>query len=102
VTERTWPPPEVELNDLGHGVSWSRSVYGDESEWIGILEWHQCQDGEPGHLTAGGVYFKNAPEFLKGARWDLVQEDPLTLSPSILCKRCGLHGFIRAGRWVPA
>jgi hypothetical protein len=25
--------------------------------------------------------------------------DPLTVSPSILCDDCGLHGFIVAGRW---
>ena len=27
--------------------------------------------------------------------------DPLTVSPSILCPDCGLHGFIRSGVWVP-
>lgn len=26
----------------------------------------------------------------------------LTLAPSILCKTCGDHGFIREGRWVAA
>lgn len=30
------------------------------------------------------------------------QEEPLTISPSILCPRCNLHGFIREGRWVSA
>lgn len=41
----------------------------------------------------------------KGAgqpEWDVISEDPLTLSPSILCRRCGNHGFIREGKWVEA
>lgn len=27
------------------------------------------------------------------------QLDPVTVSPSILCPDCDLHGFVRAGRW---
>ncbi len=34
--------------------------------------------------------------------WDVIQEEPLTLAPSILCKACGDHGFIRNGKWVRA
>lgn len=29
----------------------------------------------------------------------IVTRDPLTVSPSIACGDCGLHGFIREGRW---
>lgn len=36
-----------------------------------------------------------------GPYWTVESWDPLTLSPSLLC-HCGDHGFIRAGRWVPA
>lgn len=32
----------------------------------------------------------------------VVSADPLTITPSILCPDCGLHGFITAGRWSPA
>lgn len=32
----------------------------------------------------------------------VVQEKPLTVEPSVLCPDCGLHGFIRSGRWVSA
>ena len=34
--------------------------------------------------------------------WQVESWEPLTLSPSLLCRLCGDHGFIRAGRWVPA
>lgn len=32
----------------------------------------------------------------------LVSRDPLTIEPSLLWPCCGVHGFIRAGRWVAA
>lgn len=95
-----WPPADIERHDLGHGVSWSKSCTED-GQWIGILEWHVCKDPE-GQLSAGGVNFENAPEWVKGARWQLLKEDPLTIAPSVLCVTCGLHGFIQEGRWVPA
>lgn len=94
----SWPPDDIEMHDLGHGVKWSKAVDKDGS-WIGILEWHVCERGE---LTAGGVYFEGAPDWIKGARWKLENESPLTISPSVLCRNCGLHGFIREGTWVPA
>lgn len=36
------------------------------------------------------------------SRWKVEKEDPLTLSPSVLCMRCGDHGFVRDGKWVRA
>lgn len=93
----TWPPEDIEFHDLGHGVSWSK-VVDQKENWIGILEWHEC--GEKG-LIPKGVYFENAPDDVRGARWKLVKEAPLTLGGSILCRSCGLHGFIIDGRWVP-
>lgn len=36
------------------------------------------------------------------ALWQLQSEDPLTITPSLLCGRCGDHGFITEGRWMPA
>lgn len=97
--ERTWPPADMELNDLGSGMFWTPTMHN--GVWVGIIEWHRCVDPE-GVLAAGGVLFQNAPESLKGARWTLECESPLTLSPSVLCRTCGLHGWIREGRWVPA
>lgn len=35
-------------------------------------------------------------------RWEVVAWEPLTLAPSILCRACGDHGWIRAGRWERA
>lgn len=63
-------------------------------------------DGEP----LGVAYVHFAPNGdrhegwvpIGGAGWKLDQLESLTLSPSLLCRACGHHGFIRDGRWVPA
>jgi len=48
-------------------------------------------------------WFTGWIDLTSGTRHRLVSEDPLTIEPSILCPAgCGLHGFIRGGRWVPA
>jgi hypothetical protein len=40
--------------------------------------------------------------FADRSLWQVESFDPPTFSPSLLCGRCGDHGFIREGRWVPA
>lgn len=34
--------------------------------------------------------------------WQVLSWEPLTLSPSIACRSCGDHGFIRNGKWERA
>lgn len=34
--------------------------------------------------------------------WKVESDEPLTLSPSILCRACGDHGHIRNGKWERA
>jgi len=53
-----------------------------------------CYSGVTFH---GPVQERIAPE---DSMWTVESLDPLTLSPSLLCRACGDHGFIRAGRWV--
>lgn len=63
---------------------------------------HAAPDGSPCASAAG----LDSPEarrvFPARELWTVEAWDPLTLSPSLLCMRCGDHGFIRAGKWVPA
>lgn len=67
----------------------------DTTEPAGITEWHWTCD----HWCAGFVPFKSHnPDY----GWDVHSLDPLHLEPSLLCRLCGSHGFIRAGVWVPA
>ena len=78
--------------DLGHGVTAEVRRIGETIH--GVAYWHPCAAG----MSEGWADTK--PTWPDG--WDLVSVEPLTLSPSLLCRGCGHHGFIREGRWVPA
>jgi len=60
---------------------------------VGVLEKHRRADG----AWCEGVLHIVGPD-----SWEVVQESPLTLSPSIDCSVCPAHGYIREGRWVDA
>lgn len=92
------PPPEA--LDIGGGHRITFAEY--EGEVAGINDWHLKSDGE---WCVGWVSFKGAAwhrSMPQTAGWDVIQREPLTLSPSLLCRGCGSHGFIQNGRWVPA
>lgn len=40
-----------------------------------------------------------APALRVGNGHVIENMDPVTISPSILCPDCDLHGYVRAGRW---
>lgn len=84
--------------DIGHGVRIYWTVAEDPDVRVGLIEEHDSPSGR----CAGNVFFRGrVPDDCHPA-WTIESEDPLTLSPSILCRTCGHHGFIRGGRWVPA
>jgi len=84
------------LVDIGHGVRISVRKLCDTDDSAGIYYEHQRPDGSG--TCHGWVPFK--PHHNSG--WDVASLDPLTISPSMLCRACGHHGFIRDGKWVPA
>lgn len=85
---------------LGHDTFYTKVFWHDE--WVGIHEWHP----ERGEYEAGFVAFtgRTMPDWRRpGApTWEVISEEPLTLSPSLACGQCGHHGWIRDGKWVPA
>lgn len=90
--------------DIGHGhvIEYVRDPNGTA---IGLHDYHDRPDGS-GRCAAGFVFFDipEAQSYMatKANSWQVESREPLTLSPSLLCRACGDHGFIRAGRWVPA
>jgi uncharacterized protein DUF6527 len=95
------PPQNAIFLDEGHAIVLSE-YKGDTA---GINEWHRKQDGAwcRGWVAFNGSAWAKAfsavPDF---QGWDIVQREPLTLTPSILCRVCGSHGFITNGKWVAA
>lgn len=75
-----------------------------EGELSGLNYWHPGKDGKPcmGFITFAGRAWARRFDGQQIEAWDVVQESPLTLSPSLLCRACGDHGFIRDGKWVRA
>lgn len=74
-------------------------VLDRQGNWVGIHEWHLAE----GKRCGGFVTF-DTPEAHEvtteaSPKWTVESRDPLTLSPSLLCRRCGHHGFLRQGLW---
>ena len=82
--------------DIGHGVSIEIRHVAGETEPAGVAYKHP--DGKGGTCEGWAPFKSHNPE--KG--WDVQGLVPLTISPSLLCRICGNHGFIRNGVWVPA
>lgn len=86
----------INWSDIGHGVAVVEYTETGRDGPAGLLWRHACPD-DPRGPESGGTAAPFAP-----GRWALLSRDPLTLGGSLLCPVCGLHGFVRDGRWVPA
>ena len=88
--------------DLGHGVRVRFFADPGSDERAGLIFLHRTPAG--GECDGGPIRFDTAAnaDWPADHRWQVHSMNPLDLSPSLLCGRCGTHGFIRAGRWVPA
>lgn len=88
-----------EWEDIGDGVR-IRRVFRDGV--LDALDWqHGCTVGCDDFVPLR----RGAPTGpFSAAAWEIHSEEPLTISPSLLCTvpSCKRHGFIREGRWVPA
>lgn len=88
--------------DLGDSHTLTFATHDGEISGASIA--HKKPDGSD---CDGWIAFADrawAKKFAPGAiaTWAVEQDDPLTLSPSVLCRACGDHGFVRNGRWVKA
>jgi hypothetical protein len=104
---------DIDWQDIGHEikiafVGWfpDRELNPDKAhlpdvEKYSLLLGHQCKDRwAPNGCTLDSPV---ARELEPGRpMWQVESWEPLTLSPSLLCRTCGRHGFIKQGRWVPA
>lgn len=104
-------PGREQEHDLGEQRSFLW-LYGYDDDLIGLIEHHppSPQDAANGSVYCGGYLAWNTPPdgtHMKLSGHTLVSGGPgdeasLTISPSVLCRRCGNHGWIQNGRWVNA
>lgn len=80
--------------DIGHGVTVELRYHA------GVLHgvWYEHPRPDGAGRCSGFASVK--PAWDDG--WDVVSLEPLTLSPSLLCRACGHHGFVQNGAWAPA
>ncbi len=102
---------DIDLGD-GHWLSFhgwhpDRSIQSNAERYAGVPDverWgaavpHRMVDGT---LCGGFVTFDGEVQrqVHPGApKWTVEAWEPLSLSPSLLCRACGDHGFIKGGRW---
>jgi len=95
--------PIADTLDLGDSHTLLFSSYKGQPR-VGASVLHLRPDGTKceGWIAFRGKAWADsfAPDSI--ATWEVVQEDPLTISPSILCRACGDHGYVRNGRWERA
>lgn len=93
-----WQPDDLPANRALYNVP--DGVPMPRVDPAGILVHHRAADGS-WCMSAAHFDMPGLPPSVK-VRWQVVQAEPLTLDPSLECLRCGDHGHIRDGRWVPA
>jgi hypothetical protein len=85
--DRSNPPSNwASATDAGSDIYWSRITTGSLGS---VIVWHWCKDG--GRWVASGT-----------RNHAVVSLDPVHLEPSLLFSCCGVHGFLRDGKWVAA
>lgn len=106
--------------DFGRGVTGVFTVWSPDRELnpryvdvpdidpFGLILYHPRPDDSRECASSLDVDTPERQQAMAAGRWpprpvwQVLSLDPLTLSPSTRCRACGLHGFIRDGRWVPA
>lgn len=90
--------------DLGHD-HYVSGVVDKVGTVVGFITEHP--DPRTGAPCAGYAELDTSPSAQPGRTWRLVAGDAkalagLTLEPSLQCTSCGDHGWIKAGKWLPA
>jgi hypothetical protein len=101
--------------DFGSGVSgqffsWApdRSIPANAQRYATLPDIERCgmsfehRRPDSGDSCGGFLTFDSKVArvvFPDHARWKVESWQPLTLSPSVLCRTCGRHGYVIAGRW---
>ncbi len=99
----------MKVIDLGSGFSYEwygwhpdRSIPANAERFQGIPDIERCTLLLHCPHGQGGIHVDrpHVREVFKGHVWQILQEEPLTLDPSIHRLECGCHGYIREGKWV--
>lgn len=99
------PTSKVDRDTLDLGDDHTLTFCGYRGEKrVGASIAHKKPDGSDcdGWIAFADRAWAKAFAAASIATWTVEADEPLTLSPSVLCRSCGDHGYVRAGRWVKA
>ena len=85
--------------DMGHQHYGYLIIHEGEPRGVGVM--HPTPDG----MFCGSSALWDVSMYAPGHEppcWTLNSLEPVDISPSLLCRTCGDHGFVKQGRWVPA
>jgi hypothetical protein len=77
---------------LGH---YFKPVFDDRGQFVGWTHTHLDPSGMACQSFCAVHEGYGAPVH------QITQSEPLTLSPSLKCRMCGVHGNVINGRWEP-
>lgn len=86
-----------EWEEIGAGQR-IRRVFRDGT--LDALDWdHKCTNPAEDFIP-----LRSGPPTgpFSAAAWLIESEVPISISPSLLCTACKVHGWLRNGDWVPA
>jgi hypothetical protein len=108
-------PPDLDLGD-GHALWWvgwhpdrdrdPHIAHLPDVDRFGARIEHWTPSGLALCVPGGFVTFEQPAEYVDVVAgkptWQVQSWEPLTVTPSVLCRLCGDHGWITEGRWVRA
>lgn len=68
--------------------------------YTGLIYRHECGEGRMDQEILFDLPWNNIEMYAGREKYKVESWEPLTISPSLGCKKCGLHGWIREGQWT--
>ena len=95
------------MESLGGARIVGRVAFGLDVDRLHFFWGHECEPTRA--IFAGKTDLETIEYFARGDlhphlfprdKWKILENEPLTVEPSISCERCGLSGLIRNGEWI--
>lgn len=84
---------------IGAGVEVSMML-DHRDRYTGMLYRHECKGGRMDQEILFDLPWNHTEQHSGKEKWRVETWEPLTISPSLGCTSCGLHGWIRDGTWI--
>lgn len=77
-------------------------VVGGDVRWGWTEDTKGAMNGLLGHWCKDNRYILTHVDISTGQNHQLISKDPIHIEPSLACRDCSFHGFIRNGQWINA